>query len=512
MVNRTNRAFAVAPDNGPRLSRTIDGFEYNPTDDVWTIPSPAGATSFNFINFEGASERLRQGIKEASAAMLLSIAPERVMKVVSAIRVLIRFLVAACPSRIIDEIGVSDVLAFAESLSKRQRYLLRRLKEHLLIWSESGAYGLSDELRKFLPKMETESHVVGAAVRTMDPNTGPLTDMEYESVVSAIRQAYATGSLNLADYTLLVLALSLAARPLQLAMLKTKDFSELKRSDGSSVFILQVTRLKQGTGVRPRTLFRARELAPAVGMLVKDQCAVVHRWAKEQGILPDEAPIFPTLDSKHRQAEAAVLGLERHMSGKNLCEKLTRLLNKLSVQSHRTGQAINLFQTRLRRTLGTRAAAEGLRAEVIADLMDHSWIDSSLVYIETRPAIIERIDKALALQMAPLAQAFAGTLAKRPEKMAGKVVHYATSTALDTVGGCGKYAFCGLAAPLACYTCSYFNPWLDAPHEALLERLLSEREELLQMSDLRMAAVNDRTILAVAEVVSQCAEARRSCE
>jgi hypothetical protein len=188
-----------------------------------------------------------------------------------------------------------------------------------------------------------------------------------------------------------------------------------------------------------------------------------------------------------------------------LAEKLRRLLERLDVPSHRTGKKLHLFQTRLRRTLGTRAAAEGCPAHVIADLLDHSWIDSSLIYIETRPTMMERIDKALALQLAPVAQAFAGTLVARKDSGDGRVIHTATAH-LESVGTCGKHAFCRLAAPLACYTCTYFNPWLDAPHETLLDTLLQEREDLLKAADLRIAAVNDLTILAVADVVRRCQE------
>ncbi|MFS8980195.1 hypothetical protein PO002_38055 [Cupriavidus necator] len=89
------------------------------------------------------------------------------------------------------------------------------------------------------------------------------------------------------------------------------------------------------------------------------------------------------------------------------------------------------------------------------------------------------------------------------------MIHIDTPERLEAVGGCGKFDFCGLAAPLACYTCSYFHPWLDNIHETLLERLLAERKELLALSDLRIASVNDRTIVAVAEVVTRCREAAR---
>ena len=80
---------------------------------------------------------------------------------------------------------------------------------------------------------------------------------------------------------------------------------------------------------------------------------------------------------------------------------------------------------------------------------------------------------------------------------------------MKPMGNCGKHGFCGFLAPIACYTCVNFQPWLDGPHEAVLDYLIGERDRLAAQTDLRIASVNDRTILAVAEVVRLC-EARRS--
>lgn len=487
----------------PALSRTLDGFPFDPAEDLWRVPTPTGLASFNFHNLPGASEHLRQRIKEVSAALLASITPKRAEQALSAFRVLVR---ESSADRTLDSIALTDVVRFGESLGARQLHQLRRLKEHLLLWMGLGIPGLERDLQDALPRLATERHEIGNAVRTMDADHGPLTDLEFESVVTAMRRDFSSGRIGLHDYTLMTLALTLDARPLQLATMKCKDFTETPRQQGGSVFILQVTRLKQGKGIRPRTLFRPRELSAGVGALVQAQCSIAAQWAREHGIAAGDSPIFPS--PMYRKSEGMPeIGLLGHYAGRSISDKLSRLFQGLQVHSHRTGKPLELAPVRLRRTLGTRAAAEGCPASVIADLMDHSWIDSSLVYIETRPAMIERIDKALAMQIAPLAQAFAGTLMPRDCAGTGHVVHHATADTLDSIGRCGKHDYCRLAAPLACYTCAYFHPWIDAPHEALLDSLLGEREALRHATDLRIAAVNDLTILAVADVVRRCAEA-----
>ena len=79
------------------------------------------------------------------------------------------------------------------------------------------------------------------------------------------------------------------------------------------------------------------------------------------------------------------------------------------------------------------------------------------------------------------------------------------------VGTCGGPRSCTRLAPLACYTCSAFRPWLDAPHEELLESLLEERETLLADGvSPQVFGANDATMMAIAEVAERCRQARET--
>ena len=131
------------------------------------------------------------------------------------------------------------------------------------------------------------------------------------------------------------------------------------------------------------------------------------------------------------------------------------------------------------------------------------------VYVKYVPKILERIDRAMAVYLAPVAQAFAGQLiedesqARRKGDPRSKIV---TPEAMaHPVGNCGSFGFCGANAPIACYTCRNFQPWKDGPHEAVLESLLQERKRVYEATgDLTIASINDRTIFACAEVVRRC--------
>jgi hypothetical protein len=156
-------------------------------------------------------------------------------------------------------------------------------------------------------------------------------------------------------------------------------------------------------------------------------------------------------------------------------------------------------------------AREGKGEFVIAEALDHSDIQNAGVYVRNIPEIVERIDKAVALQLAPIAQAFQGVLvvsevdAKRGGDPSSRISNGAVN-----LGNCGSYGFCGALAPVACYTCNHFQPWLNGPHEAVLDGLINERNRVLeQTEDRKIASVNDRLILAVSDVVSRCNAMRR---
>jgi hypothetical protein len=146
-------------------------------------------------------------------------------------------------------------------------------------------------------------------------------------------------------------------------------------------------------------------------------------------------------------------------------------------------------------------------------MLDHSDTQNVGVYVASVPEIAERIDRAIAMELAPLAQAFKGALiadeseATRRGDPASRILDPRIDRSMKPMGSCGQNSFCGFNAPIACYTCKNFEPWLDGPHEAVLEHLLEKREQLLVTTDKRMAAINDRTILAVAEVIQLCRDA-----
>jgi hypothetical protein len=81
------------------------------------------------------------------------------------------------------------------------------------------------------------------------------------------------------------------------------------------------------------------------------------------------------------------------------------------------------------------------------------------------------------------------------------------------VGNCGSFGFCGAIVPIACYTCRNFQPWKDGPHLEVLEAVVRDCERVIaETGDITIAGINDRTILACAEVVRLCAGPDDTCQ
>ncbi len=218
-------------------------------------------------------------------------------------------------------------------------------------------------------------------------------------------------------------------------------------------------------------------------------------------------PLFPDINFNIN----GPMNLRYHSTSHAMSDILISTISKLNIVSLETGERLYVFPYRIRRMIGTNAALEGHPVSVIADLLDHSDTSNAGIYVEATPAIIDRIDKSLSNIIAPLAQAFCGTLVGKysehirdidPDKYV--IDPRFCSTEKLPMGICGSYSYCYLSAPVACYTCQFFNPWLDGPHDQLLEHLMRERDELKKSCDLRMASINDRTILAVRQVVELC--------
>jgi integrase len=487
----------------PESAKTRDGTMFNPRLNPWTYRDPIETVS---IDFERTITAHAPALTLSSKLTLLWYAQHKstrhLMNMHARFSHFLEFR-ATCVD-VPYEITATDVLNYKASLAKSHLWYLTSLAGFLRKWSRLGYPGIREEAVGLLGSMRLPGNQKGAAVITMDPRVGPLTNVEVEAIQDAINDAYGSGKLDEEGFLLARLFIGLGGRPAQYASLKVCDVLLESTPQGDQTYFLNMPRAKQ-RGQPCRGAFKSKALIAQLGAPLHAYASVVREKFVGRLSDPSQAPLFP-----QRLSKRFARGFEYHPTAKAIGDRLKTMLARLGVKSERTGEDINLPPVRLRRTLGTRAAQEGHGELVIAELLDHSDTQNVGVYVAATPEIAQRIDRAVAMSTAPLAQAFKGLVIKdesqatRGDDPTSRIIDLRIDRAARTMGSCGQHSFCGFLAPIACYTCSSFEPWLDGPHEAVLSHLLDKREQLLRTGDARMAAINDRTIFAVAEVVRIC--------
>lgn len=409
--------------------------------------------------------------------------------------------------------SVESLISYRSTLNDSTQWYIGVIRGFLRQWSRLGYQGLSDEAMTLLNKWIIKGNEKGFAVQSMCPESGPLTDIEMEGVVAAVIDGFSNLRLTLEEASCAMLFAMTGRRPIQITALKVKDLID----DSLGKYWINFPRAKQ-RGQLWRSEFRKFAIVEDLWLLLQQQVAAVEAgFAERLGEwipynLVDELPLFPALGNvvPGMDLRAQLDGDALHTPTDRLKTIMRRISGIISVISERTGEPVALNPNRFRYTLGTNLAREGRGELIIAEALDHSDTQNVGVYVKNIPEIVERIDKAVALQLAPFAQAFRGVLviseceARRGDDPGSRI-----SNGRANVGTCGSYGFCGALAPIACYTCAHFQPWLDGPHEEVLARLIEERNSVRDnCKDLKIASTNDRLILAVSDVINRCKEAR----
>lgn len=492
------------PQDLPEEVMTRSGARFSPKLDRWSYRDNTRNLNLNFADL-GISSELLISIKKVLIWYAENMSADHLANMYARFKHFLKSEQINTGNLLM--ITSTDLINYRASLSNKNFWYLGNLSGFLKKWHTLGIPGVADDAIALLNQLRLKGNRKGEAVLTMDVLDGPFSDIEVGAIYDSIDRAYEDGDIDLDDYILVWLFLALGPRPIQYASLKVCDVGMSQTKDGVAIYTLNLPRAKQREQLS-RSTFSQRVLIPQIGEKLIEHVAKVQ--TQFSGILADltTAPVFPA----KRSCKDEPKGFEYHQTAHALGIRLRNILNKLDIVSERTGEPLHITATRFRRTLGTRAAMEGHGELVIAELLDHTDTQNVGVYVQATPEIVERIDRAMALHLAPLAQAFAGVIikteseARRKGDPASRICDPRFEPSMKPMGNCSQHGFCGELAPISCYTCRSFQPWLDGPHEAVLNHLISERERLMVVSDARIASINDRTILAIAEVVRRCEE------
>ncbi|QNK70756.1 site-specific integrase [Variovorax sp. PAMC26660] len=493
----------------PLAVTTRGGASFDPSQDRWLYRDTVRTVSIDFGAFAALSAQMLMSLKVLLIWYAENRSPSYVQNLSSRFLHFVRYMVTEGKPTV-DQMTDIDLLNYKASLTPDIAWYLAPLSVMAKKWHALGLPGVTEVAMSFLIGLRIKGNPKGVAVLTMDAFRGPYTNIELESIQSALDESYRASRIAEDIYLLVWLFMALGQRPSQYAAMKVCDVMISSVPGGDISCMVNVPRAKQ-RNAHPRVELKTRSLVSQLGLPLHAYAQKISR--RFAGILKDstQAPLFP-----RKQISELSCGFEYHHTSSSLAEMLRQGLDLLNVKSERTGKRIHVAAVRFRRTFGTRAAQEGHGELVIAELLDHSDTQSVGVYVAAIPEIAARIDRAIALTMAPLAQAFKGRVIKdgseasRCNDPSSHVIDLRIDRSASPMGSCGQHSFCGFAAPVACYTCQSFEPWLDGPHAAVLDHLLAKRAQLLNTTDIRVASINDRTILAVGEVIQLCERAKRS--
>ncbi|MEN5080991.1 hypothetical protein ABE438_00765 [Bosea sp. TWI1241] len=380
--------------------------------------------------------------------------------------------------------------------------------------------GFDPEVADLLREVTVGNEPKGRAVLSLDPEEGPLTDLEVASLAGMLRAADELGTLTADESLALWLSLALGTNPLNMVLLREEDYLQVVDDrTGGIAHSLRVPRIKK-RHAKWRTEFKTRKLNPEIGARLASLIARNReRWREAGWPNADFAkPIFQRENPNRGVANSGLREYAMHLESSEIRALVAGAVEKLAVISPRTGAPLQVSPRRLRYTFITRFIGEGGSLIAAAEAADHTDTQTVLTYTNLRGDMVKRLDEAIALEMAPRAMAFLGMVVRtegeavRGEaEAASRVYHHARDRgAIEPVGTCGSFAFCGLTAPTACYECVRFQPWLDGPHEEVLRSYVQRRADMQERGvDEGQVRTLDRTILAVAAVVLKVGEIRR---
>jgi integrase len=494
-----------APDILPPLPASVttkQGAVFDPRLDDWSIASlTRGLSHFRFSQLEAVTRTFIDRLKLSFIRYATSASDSHLRNIWDCFLVFY-WAELSSSKEPVDAVELHHLINYRSKLDLTTEWKLALVRILLVDMVVLGYGGCSSEALRYLQDATIKGNIKGTSIRTRDPEGGAFSDTELLSIQAALNNAYSTGDIDLSMYSMVWLFLAYGARPIQIAALKEKDLLVSTDASGTRFYALNIPRAKQrGEGVRDS--FKTRYCNKQVGQLIELLIESNRASKTDPEIADGEWPLF--IGSR-----GDLPGLLYHTSSHQLATRLMATLGRLT--------GLKTTAKRFRITLAQRAVDDGKDKYTVAELLDHSDTQNVEVYFEASPEMVERLDRHLAMDLAPLAQAFAGVLvlseadARRGDDLRSRIYDKTLRNNVDRpLGTCGQMSFCGLNAPFACYTCRHFQPWLDAPHEEFMLVLIEDRDRMVgEGYSAKIYNIKNRTILAVAEVIQLCVAEREA--
>lgn len=500
------------PSQGTLYDRA--GLEVDATAYVWKLNHPVRRHHLNFHQLEIRSASMLNTVARYIGEKLATSSTDNTRATFETLTFLKKsahFQSAQDSGATIDD----RLIAELRQVPKFLRWRLHYVRDWYRWCTRQGLPQFSEEVLDRLEDLRIGGNETGRAVRTRDPQQGAFDELEFIALTTRLR---ATGLdlLSEQEYALCWLATALGCNPLAFALAREEDYKPLRESGTQRIYSrLDIARIKKGDATF-RAQFHPKMLNEEIGAAVARLIAANRALRTTSGWPAGCAfPLFRRTAVDESLLGGPHHGFAMHMRVDEITKTIKTAIARLGIISHRTGKPLVVNTRRFRRTYGTRAVEEGASPSELAVMLDHSDLGSVQAYFETRSSQVSRLDAAVALKLAPIADALMGRVvnserdAVNGDNPAKRIPWYRRHPDRPPeknghLGTCGSGP-CGLFAPISCYTCPKFQAWRDAPHREVLDWLCAERERKQQAGlDPQIVGLHDATILAVAQVVTTC--------
>lgn len=496
----------------PKWRKSKMGYDFDMQTDIWELD---GSTTLNLGRLKGFDDVTRKSIRSTLSRYAEELSAKTAYGIIAYL------------NNYYDETGeatinINGLTNWRATLTGDREARLGTLKSFLLSWHDWGFKGIDKSVVDYLESLRLKGIIKGKAVKGYCPFSGPLTLLEQGALLDWVAGAFTLKQITLTQYALFLTLVFTGRRMVQVRSLQVKDL-KVVTDNNLRQYKLNIPRVKQ-RGIGWREAFNEIPIVSDLYLVLKNQLnssiAFIEDYfgvvipAENRGQIPifiEESRIeqFETFEALHAEMQKKQDLL--HLTEQNAGLKLRDVSVKNKARSERTGDFINFSSRRFRYTKGTNLYRRGIQGVALAEALDQSDTQQIGVYTQNTVETAEIIDEIMSPMLAPLAQAFAGTLIdSERDAVRGNDPHSRVKNeSQNSVGNCGTHAFCA-SGYRACYTCVKFQPWKNAPHEEVRDEVLAERKRQHENGvSINVIQSTDRLLLAVEQVILLCKDAKK---
>lgn len=499
---------------------TREGKELDISGEIWQLPySSRDCTTLKFNKITNLN--MRSALKAYAAERIKRISTHSGYAVFQDVcREIFKYWDEGKAKEKAVEFYLIELFEMAISRTRARRRLERIYRSvQWYIWCAENCpeKGFSEIYAQELEALEIPDGSRGEAVRMEDPIGGPLhKSLELPLLILALKSDKSTDIEHLQQKVVVALSIAFGRNPANLTFLRESDLMALTPDEEDPCFVLKIPRIKKRF-VSPRDDLLDEYLDPYFGRLVEELIeknkSILLQFESKKFVTPEERPLLINKNGNR----AAILSKDMdhifNMTSRDIARLIAAFVKRHKIISPLTGELMHVTPRRLRYTLATGLAAEGISKRELARILDHTDTQHVHVYFEIAGNIVEHLDKAAAKGFARYLNVFKGELigsdneAVNGDRLDKHLIFIDEHNPEDQsdIGVCGEQSVCHLDPPYSCYLCPKFQPYRHADHEHVLDCLLANRKERLEKyENARLGIQLDEVIAAVAQVVMLC--------